>query len=52
MVALGLSTYLGYFVRVPPRPPYVLDNLSRCRAAGYAFGMRDVASATSLILAP
>ena len=48
MVALGLSTFLGYFVRVPPRPPYALDNL-RCRAAGRAFGMRDVASATSLI---
>ena len=32
MVALGLSNFLGYFVRVPPRPPYILDNL-RCRAA-------------------
>jgi len=28
MVALGLSTYLEYFVRVPTRPPYVLDNLN------------------------
>ena len=48
MVALGLSTFLGYFVRLPPRPPYALDNL-RCRATGHALGMRDVADATSLI---
>ena len=50
MVALGLSTFLGYFVRVPPRPPYALGYL-RCRAAGRAFGMRDVASATSNLVA-
>jgi hypothetical protein len=29
MAGLGLSTSLGYFVRVFPRPPYALDKVAR-----------------------
>ena len=36
MVALGLSTSLVYFVRVPPRPPCALDKTRQIVESGRA----------------